>query len=214
MFTGLVEEVGVVYSISMQGKGLELVIKANLILSDVKIGDSISINGACQTVVSIKNNTFTVETIEETIKKTTLGSLKVNDDVNLERSLMPTSRIGGHFVLGHIDTVGKILSIKKLTNSYFITFSYPSDYKKYLIPVGSIAIDGVSLTVAELTDTTFSVGIIPHTWDSTVFRKKRVGDAVNLEFDVLGKYVIRNMNVNFNNNNTQITEDWLKKIGY
>jgi len=123
------------------------------------------------------------------LKKTNLGRVKINDFVNLERPLKADARLGGHFVLGHVDTTGIVKEIKELSNSHFITISFNTSFRKYLIFVGSVAIDGVSMTVAEVNPDSFSVGIIPHTWEETVFAKRKVGDEVNLEFDVLGKYV-------------------------
>jgi riboflavin synthase len=158
-------------------------------MDDLKIGSSISVNGCCLTVVKLTNDSFSVDTIEETLKKTNLGLLKIGDNVNLERPLKADARLGGHFVLGHIDTTGKIEDIKELSNSHFITISFPLQFKQYLIYVGSVAIDGVSMTVARLEENKFSVGVIPHTWDETIFSQKKIGDTVNLEFDVLGKYV-------------------------
>jgi riboflavin synthase len=155
----------------------------------LNIGSSISVNGVCLTVVELNKDSFAVDTIEETLKKTNLGRLNVNDFVNLERPLKADARLGGHFVLGHVDTTGKVEAIKELSNSHFMTISYPESFKNYLIYVGSVAIDGVSMTVAEVTNSSFSVGIIPHTWIETVFSDKKPGDTVNLEFDVLGKYV-------------------------
>jgi riboflavin synthase len=151
------------------------------------------VNGACLTVIKKDSNTFTVDAIEETLKKTSLGFLNDNDKVNLERPLKADSRLGGHFVLGHVDTTGKIVDIKELSNSHFITISFPKEFNIYLIYVGSIAIDGVSMTVAELRENNFSIGVIPHTWEETIFSTKKPGDTVNLEFDVLGKYVERIM---------------------
>jgi riboflavin synthase len=189
MFTGLIEEKGMLINKIKTGEGLKLVLSAQKVFDDLNIGSSISVNGVCLTVVELKKDSFAVDTIEETLKKTNLGSLNINDFVNLERPLKADARLGGHFVLGHIDTTGKVESVKELSNSHFVTISYPENFQKYLIYVGSVAIDGVSMTVAEVTDNTFSVGIIPHTWIETVFSNKKLGDSVNLEFDVLGKYV-------------------------
>ncbi|HUX60208.1 MAG TPA: riboflavin synthase [Ignavibacteriaceae bacterium] len=193
MFTGLVEEIGKVEDKIPEGLGYRLIISASKVLEDLEIGSSISVNGTCLTVVKLEKNTFSVEAIEETLKKTNLGELKTGGKVNLERSLKADARLGGHFVLGHIDTTGKILDIKELTNSHFIKISFPKEFRQYLIYVGSIAIDGVSMTVAELSEGDFSIGIIPHTWDETIFSTRKKGDTVNLEFDVLGKYVERIM---------------------
>lgn len=200
MFTGLVEEKGKLINKIKTGDGYQLVIAASKIMEDLGIGSSISVNGCCLTVVKKDGNNFSVDTIEETLKKTNLGSLKINDNVNLERPLKADARLGGHFVLGHVDTKGEVVEIKELSNSHFLTIRYPDDFKKYLIYVGSVAIDGVSMTVAQLAGNTFSVGIIPFTWQETIFSNKKVGDTVNLEFDVLGKYVERIMSAKAESN--------------
>ncbi len=200
MFTGLVEEKGKLIDKIKTGDGYQLVIAASKIMEDLGIGSSISVNGCCLTVVKKDGNNFSVDTIEETLKKTNLGSLKINDNVNLERPLKADARLGGHFVLGHVDTKGEVVEIKELSNSHFLTIRYPDDFKKYLIYVGSVAIDGVSMTVAQLAGNTFSVGIIPFTWQETIFSNKKVGDTVNLEFDVLGKYVERIMSAKAESN--------------
>ena len=193
MFTGLIEEKGKLISKLQTGEGYQLTVSAKKVMEDLKIGSSISVNGCCLTVVKLRNDSFSVDTIEETLIKTNLGSLKIGDSVNLERPLKADARLGGHFVLGHIDTTGKVESIKELSNSHLITISFPLQFKQYLIFVGSVAIDGVSMTVAQLGEKTFSVGIIPHTWKETIFSSKGKGSTVNLEFDVLGKYVERIM---------------------
>ncbi len=193
MFTGLVEEKGVLKEKIPTGDGFQFVIEAKIIMKDLQIGSSVAVNGCCLTVVKIDVNTFAVDTIEETLNKTNLGVLKQGMNVNLERPLAAEARLGGHFVLGHIDTTGKVEDVKKLSNSHWLTISFPEKFKQYLIYVGSVAIDGVSMTVAELKDKSFSVGIIPHTWKETIFADKKIGDTVNLEFDVLGKYVERIM---------------------
>lgn len=189
MFTGLVEEKGKLIKKIKTGDGLRLVFTANIVFGDLNIGSSISVNGVCLTVVELNKESFAVDTIEETLKKTNLGKLNINDFVNLERPLKADARLGGHFVLGHVDTTGTVESVNELSNSHFVTISFPENFKRYLIYVGSVAIDGVSMTVAEVNNNSFSVGIIPHTWSETVFAYKKPGDTVNLEFDVLGKYV-------------------------
>ena len=195
MFTGLVEETGKLKNKLKTGNGFQLTFSAEKVLDDLEIGSSISVNGCCLTVVKREGNTFSVDTIEETLKKTNLDSLEVNNRVNLERPLKADARFGGHFVLGHVDTTGTVINVEELSNSYFMKISFPDNFKKYLIYVGSISIDGVSMTVAELGENWFGVGIIPFTWQETVFSDKKVGDKVNLEFDVLGKYVERIMEV-------------------
>ncbi|MEJ5262146.1 MAG: riboflavin synthase [Ignavibacterium sp.] len=194
MFTGLVEERGILVEKIPTGEGFQFEIAAQKVMDDLSIGSSIAVNGCCLTVVKLTDKTFSVDTIEETLNKTNLGTLKQGDKVNLERPLKTDARLGGHFVLGHIDTTGRIEDIKELSNSHWMTISFPEKFKHLLIYVGSIAIDGVSMTVAELKDNIFSVGIIPHTWKETIFSDKKIGDTVNLEFDVLGKYVERIMN--------------------
>lgn len=191
MFTGLVEEKGKLVAKAPTGEGLRLSFRASKITDDLKIGDSVACNGVCLTVVDLKDDVFSIDAIEETLKKSNLGRLEIGHNVNFERPLKADTRLGGHFVLGHVDTTGKVESIKELSSSHFMKISFPEKYGKYLIPVGSVAIDGVSMTVAELGSDNFSIGIIPHTWEETVFSDKKIGDTVNLEFDVLGKYIVR-----------------------
>ena len=193
MFTGLVEEKGILINKIKTGDGYRLEIKAEKVLEDTVIGSSISVNGCCLTVVEKKNNSVLMDTIEETLKKTNLGDLTKGEYVNLERPLKADARLGGHFVLGHVDTKGEVVEIEELSNSHFMKIRFPEEFKQYLIYVGSVAVDGVSMTVAELRDNVFGIGIIPHTWQETVFSTKKPGSTVNLEFDVLGKYVERIM---------------------
>jgi len=193
MFTGLVEEKGKLVNKIKTGDGYQLVISAFKVMEDLRVGNSISVNGCCLTVVRIEGKSFSVDTIEETLKKTNLGALKIGDEINLERPLKADARLGGHFVLGHVDTTGTVAEVKELSNSHFMKIIFPENFKKFLIYVGSVSIDGVSMTVAQLEDSSFSVGIIPFTWQETIFSSKKVGDSVNLEFDVLGKYVDRIM---------------------
>ncbi len=211
MFTGLIEEKGIVKQISPSGKGLTITIQAEKIFDDLKVGDSVNINGACQTVVNINKLNFTVDTIEETIKKTNLGTLRINENVNLERSIRADSRLGGHFVLGHIDTTGIITGIQKLTNSHSVKISFPEEFGKYLVRVGSVAIDGISLTAADVEKSSFTVAIIPHTWQETNLNIKKTGDTVNLEFDILGKYIAKFLGLD---KDSKLSEEWLKELGY
>jgi len=189
MFTGLVEETGKLKKKVKTGEGFQFTFSASKVFDDLEIGSSISVNGCCLTVVKKEENTFSVDTIEETLKKTNFGALEIGSRVNLERPLKADARLGGHFVLGHVDTTGVVKEIKELSNSHFMKITFPEKFKNYLIYVGSISIDGVSMTVAELEENWFGVGIIPFTWQETIFSDKKVGDKVNLEFDVLGKYV-------------------------
>jgi riboflavin synthase len=193
MFTGLVEEKGTLINKIKTGDGYRLEIRAAKVLDDTVIGSSISVNGCCLTVVEKKSDSVLMDTIEETLKKTNLGDLQIGEKVNLERPLKADARLGGHFVLGHVDTKGEVIEVNELSNSHFIRIRFPEKFSQYLIYVGSIAIDGVSMTVAELKGNVFGVGIIPHTWEETIFSSKKPGSTVNLEFDVLGKYVERIM---------------------
>lgn len=211
MFTGLVEEIGIIKNIKPLGKGREISIFSKLINKDINLGDSINVNGVCQTVEFYDSKYFSVTAVEETLRKTNLGTLKVNDKVNLETSLTMSKKLGGHFVLGHIDTTGTIAKIEKLTASWSLTVKFPKEFSKYLIHVGSIAVDGVSLTIADNMESQFSVAVIPHTWENTIFNLKKTGDSVNLEFDVLGKYVDRILN---NKEKSDLSIDRLKDLGF
>lgn len=211
MFTGLVEEIGSVRNVQNRGGGRKITLESQVCAETAEIGDSVNVNGVCQTVIDVSGNRLTVEAVEETIKKSNLGELKVNDKVNLESSLTLNKKLGGHFVLGHVDSTGKILSVKNLKESYLISISYHPDYKKFITHVGSIAVDGVSLTIADFDDEQFTISVIPHTWENTIFKHKNTGTVVNLEFDILGKYVDRMLNAN---SNSKITEEWLKNLGY
>jgi riboflavin synthase len=193
MFTGLVEETGKLKNKTKTGEGFQFTFSAEKVFDDLEIGSSISVNGCCLTVVKREGNGFAVDAIEETLKKTNLGTLQIEDRVNLERPLKADARLGGHFVLGHVDTTGVVKEIQELSNSHFMKITFPDKFKSYLIYVGSVSIDGVSMTVAELGNNWFGVGIIPFTWQETVFSDRKIGDKVNLEFDVLGKYVERIM---------------------
>ena len=211
MFTGIIEEIGKVKLIKPFGEGLRISVSANIVLMDMHLGDSININGTCQTVIGFTNDYFDVEAVEETLKKTNLGKLKINNKVNLERSLTLNKKLGGHFVLGHVDTTGKITGIKKLASSYIISVSYPQEFSRFLINVGPISVDGISLTIAGFNKNHFDVSIIPYTWQTTNLSMRKTGDEVNLEFDVLGKYVARLLG---KDKNEKITEEWLRELGY
>lgn len=189
MFTGLVEEVGEIVSVTSLGGGKKLKVKAEKVLSDVKVDDSIAINGCCQTVVKFDNNSFEVVAIEETLRKTTLASFKKGDKVNLERAIAVGTRLGGHYVQGHIDCVGSVVKIVPEKTDHLVTISFPKEFRKYITNVGSIAIEGVSLTVAKVDASTFTLAIIPHTWQNTTIGKLKSGQKVNIEFDILAKYV-------------------------
>jgi riboflavin synthase len=190
MFTGIVEEIGTVRSIKKMGDGLEFAVDANRVLRDIAIDSSICVNGVCLTVVKSTSKYFCVQVVKETLRKTNIGLLKIGSGVNLERSVKLQDRLGGHIVQGHVDTTGTVTRIETLESSWMYTIKYPPQFRKYLISVGSISVDGTSLTVARLTKKDeFTVAIIPYTFDNTVFQWYRKQSKVNLEFDVIGKYI-------------------------
>lgn len=191
MFTGIVEELGTVRRVLPGARAGKIVIGAKKVLEDVHIGDSIAVNGVCLTVVAAGADEFTADVMPETLRKSGLGTLKAGDPVDLERAMAANGRFGGHIVSGHIDGVGRIVETRPEENAVVVTISAPPEILALIVEKGSIAIDGISLTVAALTRTTFSVSIIPHTAAETVLLKKRAGDVVNLENDIIGKYVQR-----------------------
>jgi len=192
VFTGLVEEVGTVRSVTPVGDGARVEIGAALVLTDVEMGASIAVNGCCLTVVDWGDGWWAADAVPETLSRTNLGALGPGDPVNLERPLPANGRYGGHVVQGHVDGTGAVQRIEQLDDgSYLFTFSLPPELGVYVVEKGSIAVDGISLTVADVTPTTFSIAIIPHTHAVTAMGRRRVGDTVNVEADVLAKYVER-----------------------
>lgn len=189
MFTGIVEEIGVIESILLGSDSARIKINAKKVLQDVKLGDSISTNGVCLTVTEFSSKSFTVDVMAETMRRSGLGSLKKGDKVNLERALAVGDRLGGHLVSGHIDGTGTIKNLQREDNAIWITIGTSPDILRYIVLKGSIAIDGVSLTVAYVDNKAFKVSIIPHTQDETTLTKKSTGEKVNLECDMIGKYI-------------------------
>ncbi len=189
MFTGLIEETGKVVEMKSTDYGKYFTVSGDKVLKNMALGDSVAINGACQTVVDIKMNKFSFSTIYETLKKTTLNSFTIGQKVNLERAVSLQNRLGGHIVQGHVDTCGKILQITRFNQSTEILISFPSQFRKYLVNTGSICIDGVSLTTAHIFEQSFKVAIIPLTMRETIISTYKIGSNVNLEFDIIGKYV-------------------------
>ena len=190
MFTGIIEEIGKIQNIKKGTKSSVLNINGNKIFEDIHVGDSIAVNGVCLTVTSFAQNTFTADVMNETLSRSSLGSLKIGSFVNLERAMLANGRFGGHIVSGHIDGVGEIIKIEKDDNAIWYTIGAEDKLMKYIVEKGSIAIDGISLTVAKVDNFSFSVSIIPHTAKETILSHKSVGDIVNLENDVIGKEVI------------------------
>jgi riboflavin synthase len=189
MFTGIVEEIGKVRSLRVHGDGIQFEIGAKKVISGLKVDNSISVNGTCLTIVRRKNGVLAVDAVKETLSKTSLGRLRVGSRVNLERAVSLSQRLGGHLVQGHVDTTGTVLKRNVLKTSWMFTIRFPKKFRKYLISVGSIAVDGVSLTVARLHGNYFEAAIIPYTYDNTIFCEYKVGSKVNLEFDLIGKYI-------------------------
>lgn len=189
MFTGIIEEIGTVRRIEHGAKGARLTIQAKTVLEDTRIGDSIATNGVCLTVVSMTGDSFSADVMAESLRRSSLGTLQGGSPVNLERAMAANGRFGGHIVSGHIDGTGTIASQKREDNAVWVKIKTPAPLLRYIVEKGSIAIDGVSLTVAAVTDTDFSVSIIPHTGTQTILLGKKPGEPVNLECDVIGKYV-------------------------
>lgn len=191
MFTGIIEELGVVKQIERQKALMRVAILAKAVLEDLKVGDSLTVNGACLTVVDFSDADLTVELSPETLTVTHLGSLKVGDGVNLERAMQLNDRLGGHLVSGHVDGVGRIRKRELQGDTYVMSIEAPPEVLRYCVKKGSVAVDGVSLTINEVTDREFTVSIIPHTARVTTLGMKQVGDYVNLEGDLIGKYIER-----------------------
>ena len=209
MFTGIVEEVGTVADIRRSATNCTLSVDATNVMEDLHIGDSMAVNGICLTVVDFDRRRFTVDVMNETWRRTSLGVLRHGSGVNLERALPVNGRFGGHIVTGHIDGTGSIPSVRREGNAVWYRIAARNEILEGIVEKGSIAVDGISLTVAEVTGRDFSVSIIPHTLAQTVLGEKRVGGVVNLENDVLGKYV-RNMMTT----RTGLTQDLLSRCGF
>lgn len=215
MFTGIIEEIGTVVSVAESSQQAKITIKAKKIFSDLNLGDSVAVNGVCLTASAISGDTFTADVMNETFSRTSLSQLKPKSHVNLERAMSAAGRFGGHIVAGHVDGTGIITDIKRDDNAIWYTISASQNIMKYIIEKGSVAIDGISLTVAKLTDSSFSVSIIPHTASETILSEKAVGNEVNLENDIIGKYVEKL--AGFNNkkdNKSNITTDFLSQNGF
>jgi|TARA_B110000881_G_scaffold192617_1_gene185424 riboflavin synthase len=189
MFTGLVEETGTISGIIKNADGLELRIKASKVRSDLKVNDSISCSGICLTVTNLEEDYFNVQLVNETLDRTNAKLWKIGNLINLERALLPTSRMGGHIVQGHIDTISKVKKIIINEKSAVWEFELNNKIKKYIVEKGSICLDGISLTIANKFENSFSVALIPHTISVTSWKEKKIGDFINVEVDILGKYL-------------------------
>jgi len=191
MFTGIIEELGRVTSIEARGTNVRIEIEARLVTEDIHEGDSIAVNGVCLTALDVNNSSFAADVSRETLDRSTLGRLKPGAPVNLERSVTPVTRLGGHLVQGHVDARGRFISAIDHGGSWTVRIAYPPEIARYLVFKGSVAVEGISLTIAELTDDYFEIAIIPKTWEVTNFSHRQPGDDVNLEADVIAKYVER-----------------------
>ncbi len=191
MFTGIIEELGSVRSIDERGENARIVIKAHVVTKGTNHGDSISVNGVCLTALDLQEDSFAADVSRETLIRSTLGSLKPGVSVNLERAVTPATRLGGHIVQGHVDGRGTFVGVEDLGESWTVRIAYPKEVARYLVSKGSVAVEGISLTIAGLTDDYFEVAIIPKTWEVTNLSQLKPGDGVNLEVDVIGKYVER-----------------------
>ena len=210
MFTGIIEEVGKIKNIQ-GGTNYKLTIGASKILEDIHLGDSIAVNGICLTTISWDNGSFTVDVMRETLERTSLHRLRAGNFVNLERALAANGRFGGHIVSGHIDGTGEIINIRRDANAVWYKIKTSEKIMEFIIEKGSIAIDGISLTVAKVDRSAFYVSVIPHTLENTILLRKKTGDIVNLENDIVGKYI---KSFTDKNSNSTLCESFLKNNGF
>lgn len=215
MFTGIIEEIGTVQSIRWGSKSAILTIEATKVLEDVKTGDSINTNGSCLTVTSLTKSEFSMDVMAETMRRTNLQELRYGSKVNLERALKLNDRLGGHIVSGHIDGTGKISNLRKEENAIWVTINTSTDILKYIIQKGSVAIDGISLTVAAINNESFQVSIIPHTGYQTTLLTKRINETINIECDQIGKYIEKFLfNKDDKSQHSSIDMEFLKQNGF
>jgi len=204
MFTGLIKDIGTIKSFSRNPSGAKIVIQSKKLIEEIAIDDSVATNGVCLTATHVSDDSFSVQAVHVTLEKSNLGALKAGDKVNLELALRATDRLGGHLVQGHVNGIGKITNIKQLGNNWEFHFKTEPSLYKYMIKEGSICIDGISLTIANIDKTNFSVSIIPHTYENTILYTKKIGDSVNIEVDMMAKY-LENF-VKFDSNNKNLME--------
>lgn len=193
MFTGIIEELGTVKSFVANEGGAKMVVSANLVTSDSHEGDSIAVNGVCLTALDIKSDSFSADLSQETLDRSTLGNLRPGSRVNLERAVTPSTRLGGHVVQGHVDARGEFVSAEEHGDFWTVRIGYPKEISQYLVYKGSVSVEGISLTIAKLAENYFDIAVIPKTWELTNLSTLQPGDAVNLEADVIAKYVERMM---------------------
>jgi riboflavin synthase len=216
MFTGIIEETGSVASVAKGAKSARLTIEASKVFGDLKLGDSVAVNGVCLTVAELGGKKFLADVMNETLNRSNLGDLQFGSKVNLERAMPSNGRFGGHIVSGHIDGIGQITKRVRDDNAVWITVSAPHGIMRYIVEKGSIAIDGISLTVARAEESGFSVSVIPHTGKETTLLSKSIGDTVNLENDIVGKYIDKFININKSDTKQEnsITLEFLERSGF
>ena len=214
MFTGIVESMGRVRGIKRGAQSFQIDIQAEAILDDVKLGDSIAVNGVCLTVTNYDSQHFTADVMPETMDKTTLKHLKSGEYVNLERALRVGDRMGGHIVQGHVDAVGVIKAKEKRDIAYVYTIKAPAEVLHYTVPKGSITVDGVSLTVIDVLPDSFTVSLIPHSADQTILGRKQAGDHVNLESDILGRYIEKLLQIGGDKETSSLSVSFLAENGF
>lgn len=214
MFTGLVKDIGIVRRVVSNSEGKYFEIDSAKLSKDIEVDDSVSINGACQTATKVDGSTFGFQSVWTTLEKTTLGKLKEGSRVNLELALRVGDRLGGHIVQGHINAVGKILDWKNQGNNYVVRLEAPREIQKYIVKEGSITIDGISLTVSDERSGQFWVSVIPHTWNNTLFKFKTSGSSVNLEVDVLAKYIEKLISHKNNLTQSNVSMELLTSKGF
>ncbi len=215
MFTGIIEELGNIISLEKHAGGAKLKIGAKIVTNKTDEGDSIAVNGVCLTALNIKSNEFSADVSAETLERSTIGSLKIGSNVNLERAVTPSTRLGGHIVQGHVDGKGKFLQAVQNGDFWTVRVGFPADISQYLVYKGSISVEGISLTIANLTDDYFEIAVIPKTWELTNLSSLQNGNEVNLEVDVIAKYVEKMMLYGKTEKKTEnITMEKLHDLGY
>ncbi len=217
MFTGIIEELGRVRSIERRGEGVRITVEARVVSEGTREGDSIAVNGVCLTALDVRRDSFAADGSRETLQRSTLGTLRAGSVVNLERAVTPATRLGGHIVQGHVDARGRFLSAEDHGGSWTVRISYPPEIARYLVFKGSVAVEGISLTVAALAEEHFEVAVIPKTWAVTNLSALRPGDAVNLEADIIAKYVERILGLEAkkqSSETTGLTLEKLSELGY
>ena len=214
MFTGLIEDVGTIVQLSPIPDGLSIGIDSKIITEELKLGDSVAVNGVCLTVTKYQSTQFTLEAVQETLQKSTLQNLKTGSRINLERAIRFGDRMGGHFVQGHVDGKGVIQQIKPIGSAIWFQIKVSDEFDRYIINKGSIAIDGISLTVAEKSGSSVKISVIPHTFQNTNLVFLKEGDFLNIELDMMAKYIENIMTSRKNEKESKITESWLKEQGF